>query len=60
MPREWLAEFQDDDNVHVIPLDDLQSHDPTANCDCGPECQRVENSIREIIVHNSYDHRELN
>ena len=58
--REWKSELQDDNNVHVIPLDDLQPCVPTSMCDCNPERQTVENSSSEIVVHNSYDKRELN
>ncbi len=41
------------DIYHVIPVDDLQSHEESQECDCQP---MIEDGL---IVHNAYDRREL-
>ena len=41
------------DIYHVLPIDDLQSHEESKDCACEP---RIEDNI---IVHNSYDGREI-
>jgi hypothetical protein len=58
--RKWQAELGDDNNAHVIPLDDLQFHVLEIDCGCSPETETVANSESLVVTHNSYDRRELN
>ena len=60
MAREWQTEVQDDNCVHVIPLDDLQPHVPTSACDCDPDYEMIDDSMHDLVVHHAYDKRELN
>lgn len=49
------------DSAHVIPLDDLITHEVTEDCVCGPIIKPVERrdgSIGWLISHNSLDNRE--
>jgi hypothetical protein len=47
------------DNVHVLPVNDSFDHKETGfNCKCNPKLQKQLNGVF-IIVHNSYDGREL-
>lgn len=43
--------------INIIPLNDLKEHIEFPCCDCNPKII-VENG-EEIIIHNSYDRREL-
>lgn len=44
-----------DDIFHVIPVNDIWSHLESDDCECEP---RIEED-GHVIVHNSYDGREL-
>ena len=43
------------DVYHVLPIDDLQSHEESAQCACEPKIE--ENGA--LVMHNSYDGREI-
>lgn len=45
-----------DNNVHVVPLNDLHTHIDSPSCECRP-LQHPEHP--NLYVHNSYDGREL-
>ncbi len=60
MAREWQSELQDDNCVHVIPLDDLQPRIPGADCNCGPDLELIDDSLHDLVIHHAYDKRELN
>jgi hypothetical protein len=50
-----------DNNVHVVPLNDLIDHDLTDTCTCGPNDQAVirdDGSIGWVTIHHSLDGRE--
>jgi len=47
----------DDDPIHVVPVDDEKAHILSRDCPCEPELD-VENGIL-VVIHRSYDHREL-
>lgn len=52
----------DDDNVHVIPVDDLIEHESSGDCACGPNVRPVERddgSYGWLYVHHSLDGREM-
>jgi hypothetical protein len=44
---------------HVVPVDDLKKHseDSAVPCDCDPKVQMEDGDM--ILVHNSYDGREM-
>ena len=42
-------------SVHVIPMDDLRSHEECSKCHCNP---RVDDELM-VVVHSSFDGREL-
>jgi len=44
-------------DVNVIPLGDLKPHIESADCECCPTVEVIGASL--LIVHNSYDHREI-
>jgi len=44
------------DDIHVIPVDDLKEHVCSANCQCKPRIE-VEGA-NLIYIHNSWDGRE--
>ena len=46
-------------NWHVLPVNDFKTHKEDENCHCKPRVEVVENG-NKVIVHNSYDGRELN
>lgn len=44
-------------DIHILPVNDLRVHFENDNCHCEPRIE-YEGEDR-IIVHNSYDHREI-
>lgn len=44
-------------DVNVLPVDDLKPHIESADCECNPTVEVIGASL--LIVHNSYDHREI-
>ena len=44
--------------IHIIPINDLKQHKELTTCECCPSVQFENGEM--IIVHNSYDGRELN
>lgn len=44
-------------NWHVIPIDDLKPHEELSTCACAPRAISVGGNL--LIVHNSYDQREI-
>ena len=60
MSREWqVVEREDQKLIHVIPWDDLQPHVEEVACLCEPELE-VTDEFSDLLIHNSYDKRELN
>lgn len=58
--RDWqVVERQDQRLVHVLPLGDLKPHVEEADCDCEPELEIMIDYLADLMVHNSYDKREL-
>ena len=49
--------FEEDNGIHVAPIDDEKPHDLTPFCICEPET-KVENG-RLLIVHKAFDFREV-
>lgn len=44
-------------DIHVMPIKDLRVHFERDDCHCNPRIE-YEGDDR-IIIHNSYDHREI-
>lgn len=44
-------------DVDVYPENDLKPHSMGVGCDCEPAVEVIGASL--LIVHNSYDHREI-
>ena len=40
---------------HIIPVDDLKEHTTIGGCECDP---KIDWEVM-IVIHNSYDHREV-
>lgn len=45
------------DDIHVIPLNDLHEHIMSVSCPCNPTVEVVGAAL--IIIHNSWDRREF-
>lgn len=43
--------------VHVLPVNDLKSHEEETTCECEPRIEIVEGGM--LVVHNSFDGREI-
>ena len=56
--RGWIIKqgLLGNNDVDVIPIDDLRKHTPGSHCLCNPMVEVVGANL--VIVHNSYDHRE--
>lgn len=52
----WAIITHTDDHIHVLPIDDMITHEMSDTCSCGPT-QSVENNTC-IVLHNSLDGRE--
>ncbi len=49
------------ENLHVVPVNDLIDHDDYDDCPCGPApkaVKRDDGSVGWVVVHNSLDGRE--
>lgn len=46
----------DDEQWHVVPLNDLREHDSHGDCWCNPTCN--DEGIYPLWIHNSMDGRE--
>lgn len=59
-PGPWWVGIVDDGDVHVVPVGDLKPHDDTC-CHCCPalEVNADDVDFRGVLIHNSFDHREL-
>lgn len=44
-------------NYHILPVGDLKKHSEESTCECHPKV--IFENGNMIIVHNSYDGREL-
>ena len=44
---------------HVIPTKDLEEHEELSTCKCNPKVEILEESGAVLIIHNSFDGREL-
>ena len=44
--------------LHIIPIKDIQEHEESTTCNCYPSVEFENGEM--IIIHNSYDGRELN
>lgn len=45
-----------DEQVHVVPTNDLREHEPDHRCWCRPDIKYV--GVGVMVVHNSADGRE--
>lgn len=45
-------------SIHITPVNDLEEHDQSSTCKCLPSVEFVNGEM--IIIHNSFDGRELN
>lgn len=43
--------------LHVLPVNDTQPHQEDSTCNCNPKI--LNENFTMIVVHNSYDGREL-
>lgn len=43
--------------INIIPINDIKEHIEYPCCDCDPKI--IEENGEEIIIHNSYDRREV-
>ena len=57
--KNWIVQqgLSGNDDIDVMPIDDLHEHIPGSNCPCKPIIEVVGAIL--IITHNSYDHREI-
>ncbi len=46
-------------SIHVIPTNDIYSHTESADCDCEPRVEKGDYGDEDVIIHNSYDRREI-
>lgn len=54
MSRDWVVEYDEAGNEHVLPVDDICVHDRSFACACGPFIR-----ADGRVVHHSLDGREL-
>jgi hypothetical protein len=58
----WEVYETSDRHIHVVPEDDLVSHEYDVTCPCGPSVEAVEDerdgNISLLVVHYSLDGRE--
>lgn len=47
------------DDVHVLPVDDLKPHEENRLCPCRPSLERVAEADGVVVIHNSFDGREI-
>lgn len=47
------------DTWHVVPMNDLRDHEPSANCWCRPTLRDDEETDGDVYIHHSLDGREL-
>lgn len=53
----WVLGEDYSGDIHVLPLGELEEHGTDSGCICGP---RVDiEGAHLVIVHNSFDHREI-
>ena len=55
--KQWLCNAENLPDIHVLPTNDLREHEESENCHCEPRIEFEGNG--RIIVHHSYDHREI-
>lgn len=44
---------------HVLPIDDIKPHEESSTCPCCPKVEILESNGEMVIIHNSFDGREL-
>lgn len=44
---------------NLIPQNDLHPHEESTTCHCGPRVEFVEGTGDMLVVHKSFDEREL-
>ena len=61
--KKWGV-FEEDDSVHVIPIDDFEEHDCSFMCKCNPvveicdlEAMVPYNKI--LVIHQAFDGRDV-
>lgn len=47
------------ETVHVLPINDLCPHEESVACACRPQVEEVGESGGRVVVHNSWDGREI-
>ena len=50
--------FKSGKKYHVLPIDDIEEHNESDSCKCNPLIEIYE--LDKVIIHNSFDSRELN
>lgn len=53
----WLAIVHDNE-LHIVPNNDLIEHTEDEDCVCGPDTERLSDGSR-VITHSSLDERKL-
>ena len=44
------------ETIHVMPVNDIFTHDQTVNCWCAPVVEEYDEG--RVVIHNSADNRE--
>ena len=59
MGHNWIVEqgLAGNNDVDVMPVNDLREHIPGEHCPCKPTVEIVGANL--VIIHNSWDGREL-
>jgi len=47
------------DDVHVMPVNDLKEHEESRFCACRPVLEKPVEGGGTVVIHNSYDGREI-
>lgn len=48
--------MSEEDELHVLPVDDLIEHEDSEDCPCGPQVTFLTGG--KVVTHNSLDGRE--
>lgn len=53
----WLLEVDGEDQLHIVPENDLVGHEYSGDCACGPQVEHL-GGIDWLYVHHALDGRE--
>ena len=45
------------DDIHVLPLNDIKPHVESKDCPCMPEV--IKEYFSDVVIHNAWDRREI-